>query len=168
MPRSACHCYDTSEFKTTHHHAHFPAAFLAVANEDFGRQIPFAFLERIQAEWRDKLADKARTAAPHSLDKTFGYVLEHCADCTVPSSKVRQRFAVVARWTWNRIRGHGWSSISPLTEVNMLLPPQSAVEIPHGVLSSAPRRAHQSCLGTEAGTNVQGPTCAVARQHEGT
>jgi hypothetical protein len=51
----------------------FFAAFLAVAGEDFGRQIPFAFLERIKAEWREKLADKSRTATAHSLDKTFGY-----------------------------------------------------------------------------------------------
>ena len=49
-----------------------PAAFLSVADEDYGRQIPFAFLERIQTEWKEKLADKARTATAHSLDKTFG------------------------------------------------------------------------------------------------
>jgi Regulated-SNARE-like domain len=49
------------------------AAFLAVADEEYGRQIPFAFLERIQAEWKEKLADKARSATAHSLDKTFGW-----------------------------------------------------------------------------------------------
>ena len=47
-------------------------AFLAVAEEEYGRQIPFAFLERVQAEWKEKFADKARTATAHSLDKTFG------------------------------------------------------------------------------------------------
>lgn len=45
-----------------------------MADEEYGRQIPFAFLERIQAEWREKLADKARSATAHSLDKTFGWV----------------------------------------------------------------------------------------------
>lgn len=50
------------------------AAFLAVAEEDYGRQIPFAFLERVQAEWKEKFADKAHTATAHSLDKTFGWV----------------------------------------------------------------------------------------------
>lgn len=50
------------------------AAFLAVAEEEYGRQIPFAFLERIQAEWKEKFADKALTATAHSLDKTFGCV----------------------------------------------------------------------------------------------
>jgi len=57
--------------------------FLAVAEEDYGRQIPFAFLERVQAEWKEKFADKARTATAHSLDKTFGprlkFHMEYCA-----------------------------------------------------------------------------------------
>mmetsp|Transcript_19649 Transcript_19649/g.59428 ORF Transcript_19649/g.59428 Transcript_19649/m.59428 type:complete len:220 (+) Transcript_19649:184-843(+) len=56
--------------------------FLSVADEDFGRQIPFAFLERVQTEWKEKLADKARTATAHSLDKTFGprlkFHMEYC------------------------------------------------------------------------------------------
>lgn len=43
-----------------------------MADEEYGRQIPFAFLERIQAEWKEKLADKARSATAHSLDNTFG------------------------------------------------------------------------------------------------
>ncbi len=55
------------------------AAFLAVAEEEYGRQIPFAFLERVQAEWKEKFADKARTATAHSLDKTFG-----CAPAAAP------------------------------------------------------------------------------------
>lgn len=58
------------------------AAFLAVADEEYGRQIPFAFLERIQAEWKEKLADKARSATAHSLDKTFGWVpVAHLDPC---------------------------------------------------------------------------------------
>lgn len=44
-----------------------------MADEEYGRQVPFAFLERVQAEWKEKLADKARSATAHSLDKTFGW-----------------------------------------------------------------------------------------------
>lgn len=66
--------------------------FLAVAGEDFGRQIPFAFLERIKAEWREKLADKSRTATAHSLDKTFGprlkFHMEYCETHPEEMSKV--------------------------------------------------------------------------------
>jgi vesicle-associated membrane protein 72 len=47
-------------------------AFLAVADEEYGRQIPFAMLERVKDEWQEKFADKARAATAHSLDKTFG------------------------------------------------------------------------------------------------
>ena len=62
------------------------AAFLAVAEEDYGRQIPFAFLERVQAEWKEKFADKAYTATAHSLDKTFG-----CAQCNVGEMPQRRK-----------------------------------------------------------------------------
>ena len=59
-------------WQTPNHLSGRAAAFLAVAEEEYGRQIPFAFLERVQAEWKEKFADKARTATAHSLDKTFG------------------------------------------------------------------------------------------------
>lgn len=50
-----------------------PAAFLAVADEAFGRQIPFAFLEKVRQEWFDKwAAEKGPGAVAHSLDRTFG------------------------------------------------------------------------------------------------
>ena len=48
------------------------AAYLAVADEAYGRQIPYAFLERVRDEFQKNWADKSRTAAAHSLDKTFG------------------------------------------------------------------------------------------------
>jgi hypothetical protein len=43
-----------------------------VADEEYGRQIPFAFLERVRDEFQAKYAEKGKTAAVHSLDKSFG------------------------------------------------------------------------------------------------
>lgn len=49
-----------------------PAAYLVVADEEYGRQVPFAFLERVRDEFEEKFAEKGRTAAAHSMDRTFG------------------------------------------------------------------------------------------------
>jgi hypothetical protein len=49
---------------------------LVVADEAYGRQIPFAFLERVRDEFDEKFADKGRVSPAHSLDKTFGCVNE--------------------------------------------------------------------------------------------
>mgnify|MGYP002380979549 CR=1 FL=1 len=54
--------------------ARFAAAFLAVADEQFGRQVPFAFLEKVKEEFFAKWQDKAQTAIAHSMDKNFGWV----------------------------------------------------------------------------------------------
>lgn len=55
--------------------------FLAVADEAFGRQIPFAFLEKVRQEWFDKwAAEKGPGAVAHSLDRTFGPRLKHWMD----------------------------------------------------------------------------------------
>ena len=54
-----------------------PAAFLVVADEQFGRQIPFAFLEKVKEEWQSKWAEKGPAATAHSLDKSFGPRLKH-------------------------------------------------------------------------------------------
>jgi hypothetical protein len=43
-----------------------------VADEQFGRQVPFAFLEKVKEEFFAKWEDKAQTAIAHSMDKTFG------------------------------------------------------------------------------------------------
>lgn len=50
------------------------AAYLVVADEAYGRQIPFAFLERVRDEFEDKFAAIGRTAPANSMDKTFGCV----------------------------------------------------------------------------------------------
>ncbi len=43
-----------------------------VADEQYGRQIPFAFLDKVRAEFAEKYADSSRTLHAHSLDKTLG------------------------------------------------------------------------------------------------
>ncbi|CAM6129199.1 unnamed protein product [Calypogeia fissa] len=57
--------------------------YLVVADEDFGRQIPFAFLDRVKEDFRRRYAGgRADTAIAHSLDKEFGPKLkEHMQFC---------------------------------------------------------------------------------------
>ena len=56
--------------------------FLCVADDAYGRAIPFAFLEKVRDEWFAKWADKGASAAAHSLDRSFGarlkYWMEYC------------------------------------------------------------------------------------------
>lgn len=49
-------------------------AYLVVADEAYGRTIPFAYLERVRDEFQEKWAHQARTALAQSLDSSFGYV----------------------------------------------------------------------------------------------
>ncbi|CAD7700981.1 unnamed protein product [Ostreobium quekettii] len=51
--------------------------FLVVADEGYGRQIPFVFLDRVAEEFRSKFGAKARGAAAGSLEKQFGPRLKH-------------------------------------------------------------------------------------------
>jgi vesicle-associated membrane protein 72 len=57
--------------------------YLVVADEDFGRQIPFAFLDRVKEDFRRRYGGgRADTAIAHSLDKEFGSKLkEHMQFC---------------------------------------------------------------------------------------
>jgi hypothetical protein len=45
-----------------------------VADEAYGRQIPFAFLERLRDAFLEKFADRGRTAPVDSLNNSFGCV----------------------------------------------------------------------------------------------
>eukprot|EP00878_Enallax_costatus_P007194 GHUV01007538.1.p1 GENE.GHUV01007538.1~~GHUV01007538.1.p1 ORF type:complete len:223 (+),score=61.72 GHUV01007538.1:317-985(+) len=57
--------------------------FLVVADEAFGRQIPFAFLDRISEDFAAKFASKGKTAGAHGLDRTVGPMLkQHMDYCT--------------------------------------------------------------------------------------
>ena len=48
------------------------AVYMVVADIALGRSLPYAFLDRIQAEFQEKYAEKAENAVAHSLDKSFG------------------------------------------------------------------------------------------------
>ncbi|EIE19250.1 R-SNARE protein, VAMP72-family [Coccomyxa subellipsoidea C-169] len=58
--------------------------YLVVADEKFGRQIPFAFLDKVKAEFAEKHAESSRTLHAHSLDKIFGprlkYWMDYCQE----------------------------------------------------------------------------------------
>lgn len=49
-----------------------PFSFLVVADEAFGRQLPFAFLDRVSQEFVTKHGTIATTAPPGSFQKIFG------------------------------------------------------------------------------------------------
>ncbi|EFJ37930.1 hypothetical protein SELMODRAFT_164037 [Selaginella moellendorffii] len=57
--------------------------YMVVADEDFGRQIPFAFLERVKEDFKRRYGGgKADTAIANSLDKEYGPKLkEHMQYC---------------------------------------------------------------------------------------
>ena len=49
------------------------AAYLVVADEAVGRQIPFAFLERVKDDFKRRFGGgRADTAVAHGLDREFG------------------------------------------------------------------------------------------------
>lgn len=66
--------------------------YLAVADEAYGRAVPFGFLERIRDAFEEKFASTSRTAAPHSLDRTFGSIMkrqmEYCVEHPEEVSKM--------------------------------------------------------------------------------
>lgn len=83
-----------------------------VADEQFGRQIPFAFLERVREEWEAKWAEKGPGAAAHSLDKSFGprlkHWMEYCEQHPEELSKVASVQKKVRR-RWGRGLGGWWA-----------------------------------------------------------
>jgi hypothetical protein len=46
--------------------------YLVVADESYGREVPYAYLERVKDEFEEKYADRGRTSPAHSLDRSFG------------------------------------------------------------------------------------------------
>lgn len=66
--------------------------FLVVADEAFGRQVPFAFLDKAKEEWFEKWVEKGPNATAHSLDKSFGprlkYWMEWCEEHPEEVNKV--------------------------------------------------------------------------------
>jgi hypothetical protein len=50
------------------------AAYLIVADEEVGRQIPFAFLDRVKDDFKRRYqGGKADLTVAHGLDSEFGY-----------------------------------------------------------------------------------------------
>uniref|UniRef100_A0A7S0RW97 V-SNARE coiled-coil homology domain-containing protein n=1 Tax=Chlamydomonas leiostraca TaxID=1034604 RepID=A0A7S0RW97_9CHLO len=69
--------------------------YLVVADEAYGRQIPFAFLERVRDEFEEKYADKGRLSPAHSLDRTFGPRLKsHMEYCMAHPEEISKIAAV--------------------------------------------------------------------------
>jgi hypothetical protein len=54
--------------------------FLVVADEAFGRQVPFSVLDRIAAEFAASYGERARDAIAHSLNRSFAPVLKQHMD----------------------------------------------------------------------------------------
>lgn len=48
---------------------------MIVADENYGRTIPFAFLQQVSEEFNAKFIEKAQNAAANSLDKSFGFII---------------------------------------------------------------------------------------------
>lgn len=71
--------------------------FLAVADEGFGRQVPFAFLDRVSAAWAAGPATKARGAAAHSYDRSFGPRMKEAMEQLNASPETVSRVAAVQR-----------------------------------------------------------------------
>lgn len=46
--------------------------YMVVADEEYGRQMAFAFLERVKEEFKRRYWGKVDTALANSLDKEFG------------------------------------------------------------------------------------------------
>lgn len=47
------------------------AAYLVVADEAYGRQIPYAFLERMKDEFQQGWAEQSVAASAHGLNSSF-------------------------------------------------------------------------------------------------
>eukprot|EP00850_Spirogloea_muscicola_P012899 SM000085S23249 [mRNA] locus=s85:183998:185686:- [translate_table: standard] len=48
--------------------------YLVVADEEFGRQIPFAFIDRVKEDFQRRYGgDRAEASTAHGLDRDFGY-----------------------------------------------------------------------------------------------
>eukprot|EP00793_Prasinoderma_coloniale_P003397 PRCOL_00006633-RA len=74
LPASeTCRMTYTCDRHTFNYLCHGGFAFLAVADEDYGRQVPFAFLERVRDDFMaNAMAGAGGSAGSHSLQQSFG------------------------------------------------------------------------------------------------
>uniref|UniRef100_A0A7S0J027 V-SNARE coiled-coil homology domain-containing protein n=1 Tax=Calcidiscus leptoporus TaxID=127549 RepID=A0A7S0J027_9EUKA len=50
--------------------------YLCMAGEDFGRRLPFAFLEDVARKWMDMYGERGQTALAYGMNEDFSRVLE--------------------------------------------------------------------------------------------
>eukprot|EP00798_Chlamydomonas_sp_ICE-L_P010752 gene10752-17834_t len=63
--------------------------YLAVSDEGYGRQIPFAFLEKVRNEFMERYRGQQGNLMAHSLDKDFGPRLKsHIDYCTAHPEEI--------------------------------------------------------------------------------
>jgi Regulated-SNARE-like domain len=106
--------------------------FLAVADEEFGRQIPFGFLEKVKEDFLKNYGETAKNAVAGSLNRVYGCVAPAPGRCT--------RAAGVGRRTRG---GHGALIRALHAAPTPLTPPthachQARAEAVHGVRHGAP------------------------------
>lgn len=71
--------------------------YLAVADEAFGRQVPFAYLERIAEAWEWEYAARAERSAARSFNRAFGPRLKEQMDYLNANPESINRVAAVQR-----------------------------------------------------------------------
>ncbi|KAI8473373.1 MAG: R-SNARE protein, VAMP72-family [Monoraphidium minutum] len=71
--------------------------YLSVADEAFGRQIPFHYNERIAEAWQRDFAARAARAAPRSFSRSFGPRLKEQMDYLNAHPETINRVAAVQR-----------------------------------------------------------------------
>eukprot|EP01132_Coremiostelium_polycephalum_P004939 gene4939-6156_t len=71
---------NTSLFTTAILDVHDSITYLCMADEEFGRRIPFAFLEDVKNRFRSIYGDKGKTALAYGLNSDFSRTLENLMD----------------------------------------------------------------------------------------
>eukprot|EP00775_Hariotina_reticulata_P008912 gene8912-9089_t len=71
--------------------------FLVVADEAYGRQIPFAYLERVRDAFMEKFGEKGRTAGVDGLNSSFGPTLKRQMDYCMDHPEEISKMASVQR-----------------------------------------------------------------------
>ena len=74
---SMSYVYDSHVF---HYIVHDGLVFLCMADESFGRRIPFSFLEDIMRRWLDAYGERGQTALAYGMNEDFSRVLQRQMD----------------------------------------------------------------------------------------
>ena len=99
--------------------------------------MPFAFLESVKNEFRDKYGEKARTAQAGSLDRAFGWALTISSTTGWISVSVKHPCVLLRSPSVSR----GTRTYHCVQDVKLLYAEQAQAEVPHGLLHGAPRGA---------------------------